>query len=404
MNQTGICLCQGPGPVSGPPRFPWFAAVVVAALGSSSPAFAAEKQVAVFDPKVEGGNLGEVERQALDKALAEAIKELGYMPISREDLNLVLEGEKIAKCESAECQVRVARLLDAGYVLNYKIKLSGDVMEGGAKAGKKARGKEPEPAAPSTGPAPTASWKFEASLFNVTLAATAETAQNQPGECANCNSTQAGQSIAELAKRLLVADKSHPRGLIEVTTSPGGASVFVDNVEMQNRTPDDKALSVKTFAGKHKLRVKKVDYLSQEQEVTVAEASPAKITLTLKPGQDPQKVVYVPTEVVQRPMWRIVAGVLGLAAGATLSAFGGMAISVNGQPHLTSDGKEDFTQVYNTIGLGAGLIAAGAVCVVGGTVLLAVPGEKKKAPAATGPTVSFGSVGSGFGLSLSSRY
>ena len=54
---------------------------------------------------------------------------------------------------------------------------------------------------------------------------------------------------------LIIADE--PTTALDVT-------VFVDNVELLGKTPEGKALSVKTFAGKHKLRVKKTDYQSHE--------------------------------------------------------------------------------------------------------------------------------------------
>jgi len=396
-------------------------------FGIAAPAQAAEKQVVIFEPKVEGANLGELEKQALDKALADAVKELGYSPIPKLDLDAVLQGEHAGKCESAECQVRIARLLDAGYVLRYKLVLSSDVVEQPAKPvpAKKEKEKEPEKvkgkgkgkeakeakeaeaatpvqAAPvPTGP--TANWRFQASLFNVTLAATAESALNQPSECPQCSSSQAAQNIAELAKKLLIADKSHPRGSIEISTTPGDATVFVDNVELLGKTPEGKALSVKTFAGKHKLRVKKTDYQSHEQEVTVSDASPALLNLQLRPGTDPEKVVYLPSESTPRPKWRVGLGIIGIAAGAALVGFGGLAASVDGQPYLDPSGKEDFTKVYATKTLAAGLIAPGAVCIIGGVVLLALPGDRKKSsddksPLSPSQTVSLGGVGSGTGL------
>ena len=128
---------------------------------------------------------------------------MGYSPIPKDDLDAVLAGEKAGKCESAECQIRIARLLDAGYVLRYKVNVSADVVEQAAKHGKKkekkpkgkGQDKEPEPQSPvQAAPVPsgpTANWKFTASLFNVTLAATAESAQNQPSRCPNCSSPQA---------------------------------------------------------------------------------------------------------------------------------------------------------------------------------------------------------------------
>ena len=407
------------------------------AMGSAAPALAAEKQVAIFEPKVEGAVLGELEKQALDKAIAEAIKEMGYSPISKRDLDDVLQGEKAGKCESAECQVRIARLLDAGYVLRYKLMLSADVAEQAAKPAPppakkekekekekgKGKGKEPKEAAkeaPKEAEAqaqvqampvpagPTANWKFQASLFNVTLAATAESAQNQPSECSQCNSTQAAQNIAELAKKLLIADKSHPRGTIEVSTTPGEATVFVDNVELQGRTPEGKPLSVKTFAGKHTLRIKKTDYWLEDQKVTVSDSGPTVLNLQLKPGEAPKEVVYVPTEVVQRPGWRIALGIGAIAVGAGLVGYGGLVASVDGQAVL-QDGKEDFTRVYDTKAKSAAFIAPGAVCLLGGIVLLALPGDKKKSSNDKGiaspiQKVSLGAIGSGTGLIVQGRF
>ncbi len=114
--------------------------------------------------------------------------------------------------------------------------------------------------------------------------------------------------------------------------------------------------------------------------------------------QDNHKVVLVP----QRPKWRIALGVVGMAAGATLVTFGGLFASVHGQPIL-DNGKEDFTKVYATKTLATGLIVPGAVCLIGGVVLLALPGDLKKSsddksPLSPSQTLSLGGVGSGTGL------
>lgn len=99
----------------------------------------------------------------------------------------------------------------------------------------------------------------------------------------------------------------------------------------------------------------------------------------------------------RRPTWRIGLGIVGIAAGATLMSFGGMLSSIHGQPGLIN-GKEDFTQVYDTKGVAAGLLTPGALFLVGGIVLLALPGEKRS-PNATLPTatpkLSLGPVKSG---------
>ena len=56
--------------------------------------------------------------------------------------------------------------------------------------------------------------------------------------------------------------------------------------------------------------------------------------------------------------------------------------------------------MYSTNSLAAGLIAPAALCILGGVVLLALPGERKQATdtKSTAQTLSFGAVGSGNGL------
>ncbi len=116
--------------------------------------------------------------------------------------------------------------------------------------------------------------------------------------------------------------------------------------------------------------------------------------------EEAAKLVIVSQESSRRPPWRIGVGITAIAAGATLVSFGGMLASINGQPGLIN-GKEDFTQIYNTQGVVAGLIAPGALFVVGGIVLLALPGEKRSTnsplPTST-QKLSLRPIGSGVGL------
>lgn len=116
--------------------------------------------------------------------------------------------------------------------------------------------------------------------------------------------------------------------------------------------------------------------------------------------EEAAKVVLVQAEQPQRPKWRIALGITGIAAGAALVGFGGLAASIDGLPYLDSNGKEVFTRVYSTKSLAAGLIAPGALCILGGVVLLALPGERKRETdtKSTAQTLSFGAVGSGNGL------
>jgi len=115
------------------------------------------------------------------------------------------------------------------------------------------------------------------------------------------------------------------------------------------------------------------------------------------------KVVIVQAEQPQRPKWRIALGIAGITAGATLVGFGGLFASVNGQSVIDANGKEVFTRVYNTKALAGGLIGPGALLIVGGVVLLALPGEKSQSSGgkvSTSQTLSLGAVGSGTGLTF----
>ena len=114
---------------------------------------------------------------------------------------------------------------------------------------------------------------------------------------------------------------------------------------------------------------------------------------------DAAKVIVVAAEQPRRPAWRIGVGIVGIAAGATLMGFGGTFASLDGQAVL-QDGKEDFTRVYDTKALAAGLIAPGALLFVGGVVLLALPGSKVSTAGDSKSTLawSIGALGSGTGL------
>lgn len=120
---------------------------------------------------------------------------------------------------------------------------------------------------------------------------------------------------------------------------------------------------------------------------------------------DAAKVIVVAAEQPRRPAWRIGVGIVGIAAGATLMGFGGTFASLDGQAVL-QNGKEDFTRVYDTKALGAGLITPGALLFVGGVVLLALPGNKvsHEGSSKSGLAFSIATLGSGTGLLVRSGF
>lgn len=127
--------------------------------------------------------------------------------------------------------------------------------------------------------------------------------------------------------------------------------------------------------------------------------------------EEAAKLVYVQEASPRRPPppWRIAMGIVGIAGGVTMLAFGGLAASIDGKPYLDSNGKENLQKIYSTNGLAAGLLTPGALLLVGGVILLAVPSQKntskdgiREFPKTT--TVSMGLVGSGPGVMLRGSY
>ena len=82
----------------------------------------AQKKVTVFEPKIEGGTLTADERRAFDAALADALREQGnYQVVPAYERDAILQGEKVTACESADCQVRIGRVLESTYMLHYSV-------------------------------------------------------------------------------------------------------------------------------------------------------------------------------------------------------------------------------------------------------------------------------------------
>lgn len=103
-----------------------------------------------------------------------------------------------------------------------------------------------------------------------------------------------------------------------------------------------------------------------------------------------------------RPVWRKVLGSLALGAGAAQIGVGAWALLRNGscvtpsavgmdlcEPMPGSNGQQ-VAQVVNSTGMGAALLATGGVFVIGGIVLLAVPGPRARPALSMRATGLFG--------------
>ena len=173
---------------------------------------------------------------------------------------------------------------------------------------------------------------------------------------------------------LLIADKEpstrHHRNLDD----PGEAQVFVDNGAYGQDARRQAAVG-HTFAGKHKLRVK--DRLSVARAGCHGfgcQSVGAELTLGRhRSGKSGLRGDECPTaQVARRTRSRRHCRRCG-ASGLLVES----AASVDGRPYLDAAGKEDLTSDLRNERSGGRTHRARAVCIFGGVVLLALPGEKK---------------------------
>ncbi len=404
---------------SGPRRNLLGLVLWVAMLVAATPrAEAADKLVAVFEPKVEGVLTAE-ERSRLDAAVAEALRELQYQIVPAAERDTIISGEGVQNCFTEECQERIGRLLGSQAVLVYKVKVSrpegslpppepaGPKKKGRAGVKEPPKELEPEPAG-----AGTITWGLTASLFNVEVGSSGATAK---ADCSKCSATLAAQSLGELVKKIVLEDAARPRGTIEILSDPPNASVFIDGHEI-GVTPYKRV----AFAGKHDVTVRKTGHRSKQETVNVIEAQKTSVTLRLTVGQDDRVILVYERQ--PRPRWRVGLGIAGLVVGAVTLGFGGRALYLDGRCiDAPSGGQTRCDTVFNTQGLGVGLVAGGAAVSILGMVALAIPGKavQVQKPLPSGPStndagpleqrpapvkkaelkrLSFGALGSGVGM------
>lgn len=80
-----------------------------------------------------------------------------------------------------------------------------------------------------------------------------------------------------------------------------------------------------------------------------------------------------------RPRWRIITGALALGAATVFVGFGAAALAANGTCADTpSVMGAECVYLYRSLPIGAALASIGGALVLGGTGLLAVPGNRSR--------------------------
>jgi hypothetical protein len=371
------------------------AALAVCALGAPAPARAGEGLAVVLDPKLEGP-FSKEEQLKLELGVTEALRGAQLQVVPAPDRQAIEEGEPELKgCRTDECQDRIGRLLSAQSLISQSWKLE----RGGAAAPAPAAAAGPKgkkkiaPAPPP--PEGKGRYSFSVAVFNVTIGAIGA---KEEASCASCTVDEAASSLGELVKKAVLLEAGLARGKIEVTSTPS-ADVLIDGRKL-GFTPYKR----EAYAGKHDITITRTGYRSHHVNIVVEEGKKATVTATLQQGSDKTfRVVRGP-----RPIWRIGAGAGAIAGGVLMLGFGASALSVNGKcvdgpsadpPCPAQPGGGGMVQRrFDTAALGAGLISVGVALAVAGSVVIALPGEKKVLEVTAGLT------GSGPGLLVAGTF
>jgi hypothetical protein len=192
--------------------------------------------------------------------------------------------------------------------------------------------------------------------------------------CGACRETQLQQAASVLGGELLREAQNHPRGVLEVSSSPTGAQVEIDG-QARGVTPYQRALLI----GTHAVRLTHDGYRDFQQSVEILAGKNQSLDATLEPGQSTAKTPdsdpnHPPAK---RPLWRFLVGGGLLGTGVLLSGFGISAWSRNGSCGDTSAPPPGApcNYLYNTGTVGAGLFTVGLGFTIGGALLIAWPAK-----------------------------
>ncbi len=236
-------------------------------LAAVRPAWATE--ALLLEPKIDGPALAAEIGTLQEKAMA-ALKAQGFGLIDARDAQSVVSGEaQLRDCFTDLCLERLGRLVAANIVVRYR----GKVIL-------------PSEASKSADKQPT--WKFRVDVLDVEIGATGA---HPEGDCTSCTAKQAAEKLSELITQAVLETASRPRGILEVRSEPGGATIYVDGTEL-GVTPYKRA----AFAGKRKVVVRHVGFLSQQHETDVPDGQKARLDVKMVAGTDPVSVVVVEKE------------------------------------------------------------------------------------------------------------
>ena len=323
----------------------------------------------------------------------------GRLAVFSKDVALK-KAEKAADClDTVDCQAQLAAESDVDYVLVVNVDRTVAAPPPPPPVRPGAPAAPPPPAAPGK-----ETWAMRLSLVD---ADTVDVAAAAEPPCPGCGGDQLVAQVTEQVRNMIKEAQAKPRGSWAITSEPPGATVRVDN-RVIGKTPISRA----AFAGSFELIFEKPEFQSERKQVEVQSGQKATVAVTLNPAvvEAPPKPVVAEKPVKPasaRPLWRIITGSVLTAAGVGMLGFGISALSVNGQCLMepTPPAVKCFDR-YTTGTVGGALTGVGAAAIVGGVLMIAIPGSTKSPAksatqkAALGSKPLFGPGASRWGLSF----
>lgn len=331
----------------------------------------------ILRPKQRGLSVRDV--ALLDATVSRWLRQTGRLATSARERDLIIDQEGLGGCYDESCLDRIGRMLQVQRVVAYRVYAQPSAAGGARDSALPDHPSDEEPA-------PTGEhWRqfaIRVSVHNVEAGARGGEAE---AACAQCSLQQAAGLLSRALTEAAQGDIARPRGRLQVTSVPPGATVVIDGIETET-TPYDRPL----FVGHHEITLRRPGFRSHVAQIELGPTQTVALSHRFEPGRD-TKTALILRERAPRPAWR-----LGLGGGLLAVGLGGLTLGTIGfildgrcvvppvPPAVVCDAV--YTSQPTAIAYGLGGLALSTA----GLLLLAWPGRKTPPPPSVPRRDTFG--------------
>jgi hypothetical protein len=184
-------------------------------------------------------------------------------------------------------------------------------------------------------------------------------------------------AVAASLGPLLQEAAGRPRGTLGITSEPSAAEIYIAG-EKLGVTP----YRAGRLVGSYEVELRKPGYEPYKAALRIDAGQTQSIAATLSevreaeppPAATPAPGTALPS--ARRPLWRIATGVALIGGGGLLAGFGVSALAIDGLCELGRPSGPCPAR-YDTLVPGVALVSAGALLIIGGVTLAAVPARRR---------------------------